>query len=188
MYFFFQAEDGIRDTSVTGVQTCALTILSRRHRRQREENCGDQAPENSNRARNAQAGKRRISRKSERTETAHRGQSRKQDRFYHTGDIVLDLTCLLPDQHNVYPVVNADRQHQTERKHIQQIEIDMQQLHRSDHSSDAERECDHLDQPQTKIAIQKRQQRYVEYRHERADDKKLMMRPWLEIRERKAPA
>ena len=26
MYFFFQAEDGIRDTSVTGVQTCALPI------------------------------------------------------------------------------------------------------------------------------------------------------------------
>src|SRR5437762_14104673 len=27
MCFFFQAEDGIRDTSVTGVQTCALPIL-----------------------------------------------------------------------------------------------------------------------------------------------------------------
>src|SRR5437763_15096467 len=26
--FFFQAEDGIRDTSVTGVQTCALPIFS----------------------------------------------------------------------------------------------------------------------------------------------------------------
>src|SRR5437763_16681001 len=26
MYFFFQAEDGIRATSVTGVQTCALPI------------------------------------------------------------------------------------------------------------------------------------------------------------------
>src|SRR5437762_13617789 len=26
MVFFFQAEDGIRDTSVTGVQTCALPI------------------------------------------------------------------------------------------------------------------------------------------------------------------
>src|SRR5437763_8480559 len=26
LYFFFQAEDGIRDTSVTGVQTCALPI------------------------------------------------------------------------------------------------------------------------------------------------------------------
>src|SRR5437762_12170244 len=26
--FFFQAEDGIRDTSVTGVQTCALPIFA----------------------------------------------------------------------------------------------------------------------------------------------------------------
>src|SRR5688572_31647456 len=28
-FFFFQAEDGIRDLTVTGVQTCALPILSR---------------------------------------------------------------------------------------------------------------------------------------------------------------
>src|SRR5437764_4477720 len=27
-FFFFQAEDGIRDTSVTGVQTCALPIFA----------------------------------------------------------------------------------------------------------------------------------------------------------------
>src|SRR5437762_10158200 len=29
VFFFFQAEDGIRDTSVTGVQTCALPIFFR---------------------------------------------------------------------------------------------------------------------------------------------------------------
>src|SRR5437016_11414247 len=29
VFFFFQAEDGIRDWSVTGVQTCALPIFSR---------------------------------------------------------------------------------------------------------------------------------------------------------------
>src|SRR4051794_41634907 len=29
--FFFQAEDGIRDGRVTGVQTCALPILPARH-------------------------------------------------------------------------------------------------------------------------------------------------------------
>src|SRR5689334_23774922 len=29
-YFFFQAEDGIRDGTVTGVQTCALPISRRR--------------------------------------------------------------------------------------------------------------------------------------------------------------
>src|SRR5699024_12007404 len=28
LYFFFQAEDGIRDRNVTGVQTCALPILT----------------------------------------------------------------------------------------------------------------------------------------------------------------
>src|SRR5256885_11870105 len=30
-YFFFQAEDGIRDYKVTGVQTCALPISIRTH-------------------------------------------------------------------------------------------------------------------------------------------------------------
>src|SRR5207245_8335191 len=30
-FFFFQAEDGIRDATVTGVQTCALPILSLNH-------------------------------------------------------------------------------------------------------------------------------------------------------------
>src|SRR5437763_16873554 len=30
MFFIFQAEDGIRDTSVTGVQTCALPIYQKR--------------------------------------------------------------------------------------------------------------------------------------------------------------
>src|SRR5258706_10559816 len=32
-YFFFQAEDGIRDWSVTGVQTCALPICAIRRPR-----------------------------------------------------------------------------------------------------------------------------------------------------------
>src|SRR3989449_5051129 len=31
-FFFFQAEDGIRDVAVTGVQTCALPILGRDNR------------------------------------------------------------------------------------------------------------------------------------------------------------
>src|SRR2546430_4455157 len=29
VFFFFQAEDGIRDLTVTGVQTCALPILKK---------------------------------------------------------------------------------------------------------------------------------------------------------------
>src|SRR5207302_6964144 len=32
LFFFFQAEDGIRDFHVTGVQTCALPIWQRRPR------------------------------------------------------------------------------------------------------------------------------------------------------------
>src|SRR6266478_7859439 len=37
-FFFFQAEDGIRDLTVTGVQTCALPISSHRERvRSRDE-------------------------------------------------------------------------------------------------------------------------------------------------------
>src|SRR2546425_13209876 len=32
LFFFFQAEDGIRDKLVTGVQTCALPICRRRSR------------------------------------------------------------------------------------------------------------------------------------------------------------
>src|SRR5260370_26514518 len=31
-FFFFQAEDGIRDSSVTGVQTCALPIFGKMYR------------------------------------------------------------------------------------------------------------------------------------------------------------
>src|SRR5256885_10540035 len=34
--FFFQAEDGIRDYKVTGVQTCALPIFAARGQRQRQ--------------------------------------------------------------------------------------------------------------------------------------------------------
>src|SRR2546427_8703936 len=36
-FFFFQAEDGIRDLTVTGVQTCALPISGRRWRLRRLE-------------------------------------------------------------------------------------------------------------------------------------------------------
>src|SRR5438128_12701058 len=36
-FFFFQAEDGIRDATVTGVQTCALPICERLDRRGAED-------------------------------------------------------------------------------------------------------------------------------------------------------
>src|SRR2546430_6103928 len=35
-FFFFQAEDGIRDLTVTGVQTCALPILIGDHHAEKE--------------------------------------------------------------------------------------------------------------------------------------------------------
>src|SRR5207237_2937201 len=39
-FFFFQAEDGIRDSSVTGVQTCALPISLEVIEMARAHNCG----------------------------------------------------------------------------------------------------------------------------------------------------
>src|SRR5207245_8434101 len=38
-FFFFQAEDGIRDATVTGVQTCALPISSASASRRRSRRC-----------------------------------------------------------------------------------------------------------------------------------------------------
>src|SRR2546429_5949059 len=40
IFFFFQAEDGIRDVAVTGVQTCALPICPRAGKRARPGGCG----------------------------------------------------------------------------------------------------------------------------------------------------
>src|SRR5256885_5486141 len=60
-FFFFQAEDGIRDYKVTGVQTCALPICrSRDLRRQR----GSAAPERGrgSRSRSAREDLARVSR------------------------------------------------------------------------------------------------------------------------------
>src|SRR5438128_12108925 len=50
-FFFFQAEDGIRDATVTGVQTCALPICKsnlaggffQKEPREREKRVGDRA-------------------------------------------------------------------------------------------------------------------------------------------------
>src|SRR5690606_39829098 len=43
MYFFFQAEDGIRDFHVTGVQTCALPISGHRERAMRTTATGERS-------------------------------------------------------------------------------------------------------------------------------------------------
>src|SRR5205823_7238878 len=44
LFFFFQAEDGIRDKLVTGVQTCALPICWRRRQLGRGEELGAALP------------------------------------------------------------------------------------------------------------------------------------------------
>src|SRR5688572_31993662 len=41
LFFFFQAEDGIRDLTVTGVQTCALPISGGAHRARPGEGIGE---------------------------------------------------------------------------------------------------------------------------------------------------
>src|SRR5215470_19678640 len=43
-YFFFQAEDGIRDATVTGVPTCALPIYGPVRARRAEERTGMRGP------------------------------------------------------------------------------------------------------------------------------------------------
>src|SRR5256885_6534298 len=43
LFFFFQAEDGIRDYKVTGVQTCALPICHGRERREQRAEHHDHA-------------------------------------------------------------------------------------------------------------------------------------------------
>src|SRR5207253_11317834 len=82
--------------------------FGRRHCGQSEENCCDETPENPDGARDAKTSERWVSRKRERTETAYRGQSREQDRLHHATNIMLDFLSLLPDQHNVYPIVHTD--------------------------------------------------------------------------------
>src|SRR2546430_13511359 len=44
LVFFFQAEDGIRDLTVTGVQTCALPIWLRREDRPGRQECVPDQP------------------------------------------------------------------------------------------------------------------------------------------------
>src|SRR2546430_7401359 len=57
-FFFFQAEDGIRDLTVTGVQTCALPICFIPHRPStRSLGPSDSAPSNANSSCSAPASK-----------------------------------------------------------------------------------------------------------------------------------
>src|SRR5437879_7277651 len=72
-FYFYQAEDGIRDTSVTGVQTCALPISSRRRSRQN-------APDRSRRRRPGAATSPRCCRKEVPRRRRDRGAPRSEER------------------------------------------------------------------------------------------------------------
>src|SRR5207249_8301707 len=83
-YFFFPAEDGIRDRNVTGVQTCALPISSdsRRHQRNHAADRGAQA----DRARSMTAQTAAVA-KSERSEERRVGkESRSQSSSYQSNN------------------------------------------------------------------------------------------------------
>src|SRR3712207_9478340 len=54
MFFFFQAEDGIRDIGVTGVQTCALPIYPVRDAVEQRDERAHRLVEEEERARDAQ--------------------------------------------------------------------------------------------------------------------------------------
>src|SRR2546430_1411611 len=62
LFFFFQAEDGIRDLTVTGVQTCALPISCRRRgtRERRGRALACRSPGSSGPADGGPAGTRRV--------------------------------------------------------------------------------------------------------------------------------
>src|SRR2546430_11666735 len=77
VFFFFQAEDGIRDLTVTGVQTCALPIFECRRAARRDLKSIKSAPGDSHHSDNAAA-------------PGLRGQPR-----YNFDTIVLLLLCVL---------------------------------------------------------------------------------------------
>ena len=86
---------------------------------------------------------------------------------------MLELARLLPDEHDINSVVDADREDEAKGKDIEQVQMDLQKFHRCDHGADGKREGDDLNDPETQIAIQNREQRDIEDSHERADDEEL---------------
>src|SRR5215467_1059208 len=75
LFFFFQAEDGIRDYKVTGVQTCALPISERQRALDQQsrpiEGVGEKRRQQQGRARAEQRGQ-PAKEGSEQTDTGHR--------------------------------------------------------------------------------------------------------------------
>src|SRR5256885_4024583 len=89
LFFFFQAEDGIRDYKVTGVQTCALPIADQRHR-----GVLDRAQSRPESARRGERGLLRWGKRSRGRLRLHRGQSAAWRRQHHERQ----LRVWLPNQ------------------------------------------------------------------------------------------
>src|SRR5207237_9148275 len=87
-FFFFQAEDGIRDSSVTGVQTCALPIsaVDERARRQLRDELGERLPRRSEQLEQvAQARDRVVGRQELREDVAAADRAREADAVLRRG-------------------------------------------------------------------------------------------------------
>ena len=62
---------------------------------------------------------------------------------------MLEFARLLPHQHDINPVIDADREDESKGKDVEQVQIDVQQFHRSDHGSDRKRKGNDLNGPKT---------------------------------------
>ena len=74
-----------------------------------------------------------------------RSQRREDHWFDYSRYIVVELACFLPDEQHIDPVVDADGEDEAKREHVEQVERDIEQLHRGDHAADGHREGDDLD-------------------------------------------
>ena len=100
---------------------------------------------------------------------------------------MIELPRFLPNEQNVDPVIDADREHEAERQNVEQVQRQLEQFHRRDHGADRHHERRGLDEPEAPIAVKQGEQRRIEERHQSADQNQLAMRPRHEIREGETP-
>src|SRR5207237_7875071 len=106
-FFFFQAEDGIRDSSVTGVQTCALPIsaVDERARRQLRDELGERLPRRSEQLEQvAEARDRVVGRQELREDVAAADRAREDDAVLRRGAGQLGERGRCPDHLELAPL------------------------------------------------------------------------------------